>query len=543
MQRPIPVIDLFAGPGGLGEGFSCFQDESAKNPFTVVLSIEKDPNAYQTLELRSFFRFLERESDPSDYFRYLHRELTREELFQRHREQAEMAKATCWLAELGSPSLAYSELRNRINSAINGNALWVLIGGPPCQAYSVIGRSRVKSVEPERYENDNRHFLYKEYLKIVADHAPPVFLMENVKGLLSTEVNGLNIFAKIVKDLEAPRKAIANGSFKASPLRYEIFSLASSKALGSLEAKDYVVKSEHFGIPQTRHRVFLLGVRSDLISDLIMVCPAEVCLQARPDFVPSGEVIDDLPKLRSGLSASDSFEAWCRAIKAASKTEWFSSKQISTKVRQEILKAISFLSAECLTRGAEYLECEAGPSRLSTWYVDPRLHGVCNHSTRGHISEDLHRYLYASCFAHIHGYSPELDEYPSSLLPKHQNVISTKGKIIFSDRFRVQLKGKPASTVTSHISKDGHYYIHHDPSQCRSLTVREAARLQTFPDNYYFEGSRTDQYRQVGNAVPPLLARLIAAKIHGVLHRINKVQLKLLQNLTEKGDEQLSALH
>lgn len=525
MQHSIPVIDLFAGPGGLGEGFSCFRDDSGRNPFTIALSIEKDPNAYQTLEMRSFFRFLDRESDTSDYFRYIRKEITRDELFQKHTKQADKAQATCWLAELGNPSLPYSGLKSRINSAIGQNALWVLIGGPPCQAYSVIGRVRVKSVEPERYENDNRHFLYKEYLKIVAEHTPPVFLMENVKGLLSTEINGLNMFGKILRDLKVPREAIANGSPEASPVRYEIFSLSSSKSLSSLKAEDYIVKSEHFGIPQKRHRVFLLGVRSDLVQ----FCPKDMRLEPQLDFVSTEEVIGDLPRLRSGLSTSgaDSFDIWFEALEGIFQTEWFSSEQVSTKVRREIRKTLSHLNAECLSRGEEYIACETGPAGLQSWYVDPRLHGICNHSTRSHIPEDLHRYLFASCFARVNGYSPELDEYPSALLPKHRNVNTTNGEIIFSDRFRVQLQGHPASTVTSHISKDGHYYIHHDPSQCRSLTVREVARLQTFPDNYYFEGSRTDQYRQVGNAVPPLLAKQIAEKIYEVLHRINRVQLRL----------------
>ena len=129
------------------------------------------------------------------------------------------------------------------------------------------------------------------------------------------------------------------------------------------------------------------------------------------------------------------------------------------------------------------------------------------------MKTDLGRYLFAAVFGRVRGYSPKADEFPAMLAPEHRNWQSG----IFSDRFRVQLKDEPATTVTSHISKDGHYFIHPDATQCRSLTVREAARLQTFPDDYLFLGNRTQQYVQVGNAVPPFLARQIARLIYKAL--------------------------
>jgi DNA (cytosine-5)-methyltransferase 1 len=167
-------------------------------------------------------------------------------------------------------------------------------------------------------------------------------------------------------------------------------------------------------------------------------------------------------------------------------------------------------ASSAFRRGSAFESKTGNPKTHSEWYSDSKLRGVCNHETRGHIRADLHRYLFAAVFARKEGRSPLLEDFPKALLPAHKNVEAALKETKFNDRFRVQLAGRPSTTVVSHISKDGHYFIHPDPSQCRSLTVREAARLQTFPDNYFFEGPRTEQYRQVGNAVPPLLAKQIA---------------------------------
>jgi DNA (cytosine-5)-methyltransferase 1 len=188
------------------------------------------------------------------------------------------------------------------------------------------------------------------------------------------------------------------------------------------------------------------------------------------------------------------------------------------KLEELIVRTALNLAPPKRDRGAAFIKGEFTPAYQAKWYNDPRLDGICHHETRSHLDSDLHRYLFVSAYGHVHGRSPTLKDFPADLLPAHVNVDSAvKNGGFFSDRFRVQLRNKPASTVTSHIAKDGHYYIHPDPTQCRSLTLREAARLQTFQDNYFFCGPRTMGYTQVGNAVPPLLARNIASSVWALL--------------------------
>lgn len=223
MNIPIPIIDIFAGPGGLGEGFSSYKAQDGNPIFKIKLSIEMDEFAHKTLELRAFYRQFANGTVPSEYYDYLKRKISREKLFEEHEHEAALAKKEAWKATLGEEP--QKSVRNRIAEALNGAANWVLIGGPPCQAYSLVGRSRMRGENPWKYAKDHRHHLYKQYLRILADHQPPVFVMENVKGLLSssrTKTNKQNTFDLIIRDLKRPLKAKRKGS--SSPLSYQLFS-------------------------------------------------------------------------------------------------------------------------------------------------------------------------------------------------------------------------------------------------------------------------------------------------------------------------------
>lgn len=503
-DRPtIPVIDLFAGPGGLGEGFSSLLTSRSERVFNIRLSIEMDEHAHRTLELRAFFRNFGAGRVPEAYYDYLRGKLSRQQLFQKFPDEAASASQEAWHAELGYIRPSKREIDERITKALGGESKWALLGGPPCQIYSLVGRSRVIGGKDglKQYETDPKHGLYRRYLRVIAVHRPPVFVMENVKGLLSAKLRGEGIFERILKDLQRPGSA-ARTECEDTDLEYRLVSLVQRTDLDRHKPKEFVVCSEDYGIPQARHRIMILGIRSDIAR--------KHPLLERHTAVTTQEAIGDLPRLRSGLSKGhDSAELWQSAIRKISTTHWFRNGVIDDLMRKSLGSAARRVGTT-LSRGGEFVAHQLSPECHAAWFHDSRLGGACNHASRGHICSDLQRYFFAAVFARQNRRSPLLQDFPAPLLPLHQNVKSALTEAKFNDRFRVQLRDRPSTTVVSHIAKDGHYFIHYDPAQCRSLTVREAARLQTFPDNYFFEGPRTEQYKQVGNAVPPLLARQIA---------------------------------
>lgn len=522
---PIPIIDLFAGPGGLGEGFSALHDEENRKVFKISLSIEKDPNAHKTLSLRSFFRQFNHGEIPQDYYDYIKGNITIEELYKRWPKEYKEAQREAWCVTLGNDKDAVSnaEVDERIYEALEEQKEWLLIGGPPCQAYSVVGRSRRKEKILDG-KKDERVELYKQYLRILAVHNPTVFVMENVKGLLSAKTKENSVFKRILNDLKDPVTAYLSETKDTRQdlicPGYKIYSLiAEPKEFDDngdpvYNQKDFVIKAEKYGIPQTRHRVILLGIRRNIdFSPKILVPHSPV---------PISKVLSGLPRLRSGLSKKDNGpETWKSVINEIKQRGVLTG--INRNLKEEINNFLSRLSAPPHDRGKNFIKHEnVNVNYKPDWFIDKNIGGVCNHESRGHMESDLHRYMFVSCFAKVKGVSPKLEDFPAALLPDHQNVDEGIEEKKFADRFRVQLWNSPAKTITSHISKDGHYYIHPDPTQCRSFTVREAARIQTFPDNYYFCGPRTSQFTQVGNAVPPLLANQIASKVV-LIFKQNKV--------------------
>ncbi|WP_156894434.1 DNA cytosine methyltransferase [Rhodobacter xanthinilyticus] len=509
MPATFGIVDLFAGPGGLGEGFASLE-AGGQHPFHIGISVEKETSAHRTLSLRAFLRAqVSRHGALPEAFVRFHAGLTEEPDWPEVDAAAwteATAEARC--LELGSEAAAAAidEAIGRLRKSFDDT---ILIGGPPCQAYSLVGRARSRGKADYVPEEDHRHYLFREYIRVLDRLRPAAFVMENVKGMLSSTVESRLVFEMLMEDLAS----LGTGHGHHYELR--AIRLADGRATLQEAAKpsDFIVRAEEFGVPQRRHRVIIVGIRSDLAARAV---GASVAVSGATRTVE--ETIGNMPPLRSGISrATDTPAAWQREVAGFAKLLARISKGDEDGALQSEFRAI----VDLLKQGAEtrrssgMLPAGYGTSNddLMRWLERPGLRALAQHETRGHMATDLGRYLFAAAFGKVRRYSPKAADFPLALSPDHRNWHTG----VFNDRFRVQLAHEPSTTVTSHISKDGHYFIHSDPLQCRSLTVREAARLQTFPDDYLFLGNRTQQYVQVGNAVPPFLARQIAALVYASL--------------------------
>lgn len=507
------IVDLFAGPGGLAEGFSGFRRENGEQPFEIAFSVEKEASAHATLRLRAFLRQFG-SNFPAEYYSALNSGDDLPDFATLYPDQWSAAETEALHLELGTDHTREVMVKRLAELEANAGDRTIVIGGPPCQAYSLVGRARNKGNKEYRAEEDKRHFLYREYIDILKMLEPAAFVMENVKGLLSSSVDGSLVGNRILADLKSVSKNHGGYRLVALSGGTNLLGQSSSPALA-----DFVVRAEDHSVPQARHRVIIVGLRNDICRQPGVAASLESTLHLAKGLpVGIGKVIGGIPAIRSGLSrGDDDANLWKVAAVGAADTVIAAVAKSDKPVAKIAREARSILrkTAARLERSgdAPSLVSNSCPPDLRDWLIDPRVTRLPNHETRGHMPSDLARYFFAAAFGKVHGRSPKAADFPVELAPDHANWNSGK----FADRFRVQLDDRPGTTVTSHISKDGHYFIHPDLAQCRSFTVREAARIQTFPDNYLFLGNRTQQYVQVGNAVPPYLAKRIAEALDGLL--------------------------
>ena len=405
-------LDLFAGAGGLSEGFY-------RAGFRPVAHVELAASACYTLKTRAAMQWLYKNGKEDTYNRYLKGEISRDELYEciPHKKLSSVINA-----EIGESQIA--SIFSKIDELAGEKKIDLIIGGPPCQAYSLIGRSR----DSNRMKGDKRNYLYRYYSMFLKKYQPQYFVFENVTGLMSAKDENDRKYFDAMKE-----------SFHEAG--YEI--------------QTKLLSAEEYGVLQNRKRIIIIGKSTKDSFDfpeLVKWTPeAQV-----------NEIFKDLPSIQAGSGSVTP----CKPV------AYNGDYLYSSKIKND--------------------------GTPITWHV-----------SRPNTKQDLEIYRIAVEYWNNGRKRLSYNDLPKRL-KTHNNCTS------FTDRFKV-VEGdmKYAHTVVAHISKDGHYYIHPDIKQNRSITPREAARLQTFPDDYYFESdngipSRTAAFRQVGNAVPVLMAEKIA---------------------------------
>ena len=400
-------IDIFAGAGGLSEGFQ-------RNGYIPVAHVEMKKEACFTLKTRECFYYLKKHGRIEDYKNYLRKEITRDELYAMVPEEVLDSVINETMSEEGMPALF-----DRIDHLMEMQGIEnvdVLVGGPPCQAYSLVGRARSKT----NMVGDPRNYLYMLYCEVLEKYQPKLFVFENVPGLLT-----------------------ANGGSYFDDMRERF-----SKAGYFLEHR--ILNSKEYGVLQNRRRVILIGWREG--TDFTY---PELDKKEQKYLVE--DLFSDLPSIEPGEM---------RNVYKCKSTEYLRESGIRTE-------------SDILTL----------------------------HQARPNQERD--RKIYRQV---IEAWNDGQKRLKYTELP--EELCTHNNRTAFLDRFKVVAKDMPyAQTMVAHISKDGHYFIHPDIKQARSISLREAARIQSFPDDYFFEGGRTAAFLQIGNAVPPLLASAIAKKL------------------------------
>lgn len=406
-------IDLFAGAGGLSEGF-------ARAGFHPVAHVEMDEDACKSIKTRLVYHFI-MESGKSDiYEAYLRNEISREVLWC---QAPDSLLNSVINIEISDNTLDY--IFSKIDNLVNKKKVDLIIGGPPCQAYSLVGRSR----DPYGMEGDKRNYLFRYYAEFLQYYQPKYFVFENVLGLLS-----------------------------AGKKRYLIEMVQLFESVGYSVAEPVILNAQEYGVLQKRRRVIIAGRKGGRQFNFPELDKMLNQWQIQKDL------FYDLPALKPGEKIH---------------------------VSKYIKPVNEYLKTTGIRNGFDF---------------------VTQHISRPHNQRDLEIYFMA-----IDKWINDKIRLKYTDLPAY--LQTHKNKSAFLDRFKVVDPNGHSHTLVAHISKDGHYYIHPDIKQIRSISVREAARIQSFPDDYYFEGRRTSVFRQIGNAVPPLMSFAIAKKFFELIHQ------------------------